>query len=248
MWDKQSIITLIVALSTVPPLASCGNEQQHSATTRLSREDSEHEHLWKQFQQAHTLKGIEGIEARANAYEAIGNYELAQCERLRATTGTLDQSLYNDALNCFRQSRIIAGERSSTLTGLARANYIAEEYFEAGILAQQALALDENNAQARLLKINSFIARNRTENSIPDIEWYLSHEPGNNPENHYNEEFRELVVKTYLERGKVKKAKEQARILHEEHVRNEFAVKLLYTTELVPEKYVEYLPKEKEED
>ena len=58
MLDKQSIITLIVALSTVPPLASCGNEQQHSATTRLSREDSEHEHLWKQFQQAHTLKGI----------------------------------------------------------------------------------------------------------------------------------------------------------------------------------------------
>lgn len=218
MWDKQSSIALLVALSTLPALSSCEKNQPRTPPpTTVVNQNAEYTVLQQRFQHAHTIKGREGLEARADAYEALGAYELSQCERRQATTGILDQELYDDALNCYRQSTHIAGERSSTLTGIARANYITREYFEAGLHARRALEIDENNVTARVLKICSFIARNRTEHALPDIEWYLSHAAGNDPEDEHNQELRELAVTTYLSRGNRAKAKEHAILLFEEH-------------------------------
>lgn len=132
MWDgiKYASATALLIITT-----SCG---EHKKENVKRTPETRHEQLFQEFQEAHNVTGIEGIIARSNAYNNIGEYYT-------------EQERYEEATNCYKQSMNIGGKTPEAYQGLARIQYLKGDKTYAIHLARKAIELDPEYTPAKEL-------------------------------------------------------------------------------------------------
>ncbi|MBI4139731.1 hypothetical protein HY483_02090 [Candidatus Woesearchaeota archaeon] len=134
MWDKYSAMALVIGLGISSP-ACTENGGKIRPKNSESGENSELEILFQEFQEAHNITGVEGLDARARAYRHFGDYYA-------------EQGRYDDAKNSYVQSIKIGGENSDAYAGLARIEYLKGDKTYSKQLCKKALEIDEENDAA----------------------------------------------------------------------------------------------------
>ncbi len=137
MWDKY--FAIILALSTGINAAACTKKESAGTRVEINElQNSELERLSQEFQEAHNITGIEGLEARARAYRNFGNYYT-------------EQERYDDAKKSYEQSMKIGGESADAYAGLAKLEYLRGNKAYAKQLCRKALKIDGEHETAREL-------------------------------------------------------------------------------------------------
>ena len=142
MWDRfrYASATSLLVLSM-----SCG--EQKKEVPRKTPE-TRYEQISQEFQEAHEIKGIEGIIARSKAYNNFGEYYA-------------EQERYEEAINSYKQSMNIGGETAEAYQGIANVQYLKGDKTQAVHLARKALKINPEYAPAKdfLEQINNNIKK-----------------------------------------------------------------------------------------